>query len=99
MPVFNIGVGEPFRTPTLHGSYPADTTVPFTNGESKSATFEKRIEISIIINSYQNNHSIAQKEKKSNSPGCFFSLFVDKMFWGWYTVFNQKRNGVHYELH
>lgn len=43
MPVFNIGVGEPFRTPTLHGSYPADTTVPFTSGESKSATFEVRV--------------------------------------------------------
>lgn len=43
MPVFNIGVGEPFRTPTLHGGYPADAMVPFVKGESKSATFEVRV--------------------------------------------------------
>jgi len=43
MPIFNIGSGEAFRIPALNGNFPADVSVSFVAGESKSAAFKVEV--------------------------------------------------------
>ena len=40
MAIFNLGAGEPYSVPMLDPNYPADQTVTYVAGESKSAVFE-----------------------------------------------------------
>ncbi len=44
MPIFNIGAGKPFCVPMLNADLPANATVTYLSGESKSATFSVGID-------------------------------------------------------